>query len=168
MQCTCIPSSICCVQSEVGMQGHHFEGQWGGHHHSVLLSFLIPAFFCPFFRSIPTWNEAFSDTFPLVRNVKQMVANVKWGPVYTITLLGKNEVISLLFSLPFTPKQWKRQAKQRLLKTETLIRRCLHDNASLVNRRIRFCKAAFWGVYITPKREVNEGGMCIDYCRIHV
>ena len=43
------------------------------------------------------------------------------GGVYTTTLLGENEEISLRFSLPFTPKRWKRQAKRRLLKTGTKV-----------------------------------------------
>ena len=41
------------------------------------------------------------------------------GPIYTTTLLGENEEISLHFSLLFTPKWWKCQAKRRLLKMET-------------------------------------------------
>ena len=37
------------------------------------------------------------------------------------TLLGENEEIPLRFSLPFTPKRSKHQAKQKLLKTETKV-----------------------------------------------
>ena len=35
-QCTCIPSSLCTQQSELGMQVHCIGGQRGGHHHSVV------------------------------------------------------------------------------------------------------------------------------------
>ena len=43
------------------------------------------------------------------------------GPIYMTTLLGENEGISLCFSLSFTPKRLKWQAKQRLLKTKTKV-----------------------------------------------
>ena len=35
-QCTCIPISLCCVQSELQMQVHCFRGQTGGRHRSVV------------------------------------------------------------------------------------------------------------------------------------
>ena len=37
-----IPSSLCCVQSERGMQVHCVGGQRGGRHHSVVVSMYRP------------------------------------------------------------------------------------------------------------------------------
>ena len=66
-QCTCIPSSLCCVQSELGMQVHCVGGQRGGRHHSVVgsvIEFSHPCLVSVLFTGPSlTWNEVFSETF---------------------------------------------------------------------------------------------------------
>ena len=47
MQCACIPSSLCCLQNELGLQVHCVWGQRGGCHHSmvVFIDGLVHTFF---------------------------------------------------------------------------------------------------------------------------
>ena len=59
MQRNCIPSPLCCVQSELGMKVHCIGGQKGGLQHSVAL-------FLSFFKSIPIWKELFQKNLHLV------------------------------------------------------------------------------------------------------
>ena len=61
------------------------------------------------------------DAFVILCLCQVMASWVVFGPVYTKVLLGENEEISFCYSLPFTPKRWKRQGKQRLLKTKTKV-----------------------------------------------
>ena len=66
-QCTCMPSSLCCVQSKLGMQVHCVGGQrWGSHHSLVGLCsrvFSSLPCFCLFYRSSPNLKSSFFRNF---------------------------------------------------------------------------------------------------------
>ena len=71
---TCIPSLLCCVQSELRMQMHCIGGARGRHHHSIVgLWFWVfsslPCF-CPFYRSSPDLNWSFIRNIFLFLPVK--------------------------------------------------------------------------------------------------
>ena len=62
VQCTCILSSLCTQQSDLGIQVHCVGGQWGSSSplfcsRVEFLSFPIPALFLSFLQVHPTWNE---------------------------------------------------------------------------------------------------------------
>ena len=65
--CLMIPSSLCCVPSELEMQVHCVRGQEGGRNHFVVSGFLESSYSCLFFSfywSSHTWNEfCFQDVF---------------------------------------------------------------------------------------------------------
>ena len=79
MQCTCIPSSHCCVQNELGMQVHCTGGQRGGCHHFVvgLCSWVShPCLDSVLFTGPAlTWNAVFSETFPST-NINPWLASI--------------------------------------------------------------------------------------------